>query len=254
MKLISLNTWGGRALYPLMRFLNQRSNDTDIFCLQEIFHTDQRTMDELHPEEYVYADLFRKISAALKEFKGFYAYFDDNPHRQSLAMFIRDNVRVEEAGDALMYKPKKPKEYGSHVISSRNIQYVTIHTPDGIRSIINFHGIWTGGSKKDTDERITQSHAVRSYVAKLPGPTILCGDFNILPDTESMRILEEGMRNLVRETNVPSTRTVLYRYFEDKTEPNFADYILVAPGIVVRAFRVLPDIVSDHVPLYLEFS
>ena len=33
----------------------------------------------------------------------------------------------------------------------------------------------------------------------------------------------------------------------------FADYILVSPDIVVKHFQVLPDEVSDHAPLLVEF-
>jgi endonuclease/exonuclease/phosphatase family metal-dependent hydrolase len=58
-----------------------------------------------------------------------------------------------------------------------------------------------------------------------------------------------GLRNLVKEYGVISTRTHFY------TKPEkFADYIFVLQGIDVKDFRVLPDAVSDHSPLYLEFE
>ena len=79
---------------------------------------------------------------------------------------------------------------------------------------------------------------------------MLCGDFNLLPDTESLRMLESaGLRNLVVECGVTSTRTSLYA----RPEP-FADYVFVSDGIAVRDFHVLPDVVSDHTPLLLEFD
>jgi hypothetical protein len=46
---------------------------------------------------------------------------------------------------------------------------------------------------------------------------------------------------------------VLYRHYDNPAEPNFADYILVSPEVVFESFRVLPDVVSDHSPLYMEF-
>ncbi|HSE34638.1 MAG TPA: endonuclease/exonuclease/phosphatase family protein, partial [Candidatus Paceibacterota bacterium] len=79
-------------------------------------------------------------------------------------------------------------------------------------------------------------------------------DFNILPDTESMSILENGMRNLVKEFGVESTRTPLYRHYSNPEEPNYADYVLVSPDVRVTRFEVLPDVVSDHSPLLLEFT
>lgn len=80
-------------------------------------------------------------------------------------------------------------------------------------------------------------------------PKILCGDFNLRPDTESMNIIEQGMNNLIKINNISSTRT---RYY--KKEEKFADYILTSPDIVVNEFAVLSDEVSDHAPLYLDFN
>ena len=58
-----------------------------------------------------------------------------------------------------------------------------------------------------------------------------------------------GLRNLIAEFGVASTRTSLY------TGPErFADYVFVSPGVDVSAFRALPDEVSDHAPLMLEFG
>lgn len=80
------------------------------------------------------------------------------------------------------------------------------------------------------------------------------GDFNLLPGTQSMKIIEEGMRNLVKEYGVQSTRMVLYRHYDNPEEPNFADYILLTPDVGVKKFEVLPDVVSDHSPLFLEYE
>ena len=60
---------------------------------------------------------------------------------------------------------------------------------------------------------------------------------------------EAGLRNLVSEFGVLSTRTRLYARPE-----RFADYVFVSPGIDVQNFGVLPDEVSDHAPLALEFA
>jgi len=76
------------------------------------------------------------------------------------------------------------------------------------------------------------------------------GDFNLLPETESLRIIENGMENLVKDYNVQSTRTSLYTRHE--ISGKFADYIFLSPSIKVKDFKVLPDEVSDHTALFLE--
>jgi endonuclease/exonuclease/phosphatase family metal-dependent hydrolase len=53
----------------------------------------------------------------------------------------------------------------------------------------------------------------------------------------------------VDKHGIETTRTEFYTG-EDK----HADYIFVSPEIFVEKFAVLPDVVSDHAPLSLEFD
>ncbi len=253
-KLVSLNAWCGRALYPLMSFFRNYQDKIDIFCLQEIVNSDQKISDERHPEEHICGPLFEKISKELKDFEGSFAYFDDDPNRMSLAVFIRRTLPVKNIEDLVIYRPAKPKEIGSIMFTARKLQYVTLDINGQDLIIANYHGLWNGGPKADVPERIEQSNKIKSFLNTKSGQKILCGDFNLLPDTESMAILEKGMRNLVKEYKVNSTRTSLYRHDHDKDVPKFADYILATQDVNIREFKVLPDVVSDHAPLYLEFS
>jgi endonuclease/exonuclease/phosphatase family metal-dependent hydrolase len=78
----------------------------------------------------------------------------------------------------------------------------------------------------------------------------LCGDFNLPPNTKSLAMFEEfGLRNLISEYKINSTRTSFYT-----KEEKFADYIFVSNGIKVNDFSVLPDEVSDHAPLFIDFE
>lgn len=253
-RLITLNAWCGRSLYPLIRFLQKESERTDIFCLQEIRNSDQEIIDARYPDEYIYGPLFSIISRELKGFKGHLASFEDDPHRMSVAMFVRNTLRVNAIKEYLVYAPKNPQETGKKIFSARKLQYAVLEIRSQKFVVANYHGLWNAGPKTDTPERLNQSMAIRLVLDDIPEPKILCGDFNLLPETYSMRILEQGMRNMVKEYGIQSTRTVLYRSYDDPSEPNFADYILTSPDVVVKNFEVLPDIVSDHSPLYLEFE
>jgi endonuclease/exonuclease/phosphatase family metal-dependent hydrolase len=77
---------------------------------------------------------------------------------------------------------------------------------------------------------------------------ILCGDFNLMPDTQSLQIIAEGMNNLIATYKITSTRTNYY-----PKEEKFADYIFTSPDIKVNQFAVLRDEVSDHAPLMIDF-
>ena len=254
MRLISLNSWCGRALHPLMNFFKSRASSTDIFCLQEVLHAEFGVMEERHPDEYVCAQLYGKIAKTLKDFDGVYAVFEDDPNRMSLATFVRHGMSVKSIQDFIIYKPVNPIEKGSAIISSRKLQYLVVEYDGRDILIVNYHGLWVNGPKTDTPERIEQSKSIKKFLDDFKGPKILCGDFNLLPDTESMLILEDGMRNLVKEYKIDSTRTPLYRHYTNPAEPNFADYILVSPEVNVKKFEVLPDLAYDHAPLCLEFD
>lgn len=255
MKLISLNTWAGRSLYPLMRFLENKAKDTDVFCFQEVFNADHESVNKNNPGEYVCGDLFEKMSEILSDFQGLSMHFHNKPLAQSLAIFVRRPIQIKEAGDLVVANEvPAPKELGGGVYDARKMQYVKIETKKGIYTVANLHGLWGGGIKTDIPERLAQSRVVKEFFNKTSGPKILCGDFNLLPDTESMKIMEQGMKNLIKEYGIKSTRTTLYRHFNDPEKPNFADYILVSPDIKVKKFEILPDIVSDHSPMFLEFS
>lgn len=169
-------------------------------------------------------------------------------------MLVNKNLSITEEGEVFVYKHKGYKPEGDVGNHARNIQYVTIQTAAGPITVINFHGLWTGAGvgkgKKDSPERLEQSTKILEFAKNIQHPFILCGDFNLLPDTESIRKFEDaGLRNLIREHKVTSTRTSFY------TKPQkFADYVFVSTGIILKDFKVLPDEVSDHTPLFIEIQ
>ena len=199
--------------------------------------------------------LERAIPQLLKNIQhtlsGHTAYF--RPHFfdfYGLAMFVKKDIKVLEEGDIFVYKEHgwiSPEEWGNH---ARNLQYLTFDTPEGVRTVLNFHGLWNGGGKTDSEDRLKQSDKIAGVLKNIANPYILCGDFNLLPETESLKKLEAlGLRNLIKENGITSTRTNFYT-----KEHKFADYALVSEGMDIKDFKVLPDEVSDHSPLYLEFA
>ena len=124
--------------------------------------------------------------------------------------------------------------------------------PDAPITISQMHGLRDLAGKMDTPERAEQARKLLEVtlgVADESDPTIICGDFNVEPDSESFRILAEaGLKDLVIANGFTSTRNSLY-----KKPGRFADYMLVNDAVRVRSFDVImsPD-VSDHCQLVLE--
>lgn len=244
MQLISLNTWGGQIFEPLQEFLARHAPGTDIFCLQEVFHNAAHPRPELGP---VRPELFREIESILHGHTGFYApsQVDD----EGLAIFVRNGLPVTREGDVFVHRHLNAMEHNDGRTLGRNLQFVEFSIGDDTYTIVNFHGMWVGGGKGDTPERIEQSRKLRAFMDAAPGRRILVGDFNLEPQTESMDILRNGMRDLIDEHGITSTRSHHY------TKPvKFADYAIVSPDVVVEEFQVLQDPVSDHLPLFLRFS
>lgn len=255
MKLITLNTWGGRAgCDNLLQFFQSNKDNIDIFCLQEIWSAPYDDLEGFsaggknieHENILVYG--MQDISKILSDYKSIF-----NPHyldNYGLMISLKNNINLIKEGELFVYRYKGYLPEGDIGRHARNIQYVTFHLDSKEITVINFHGLWNGQGKGDSEERIDQSKKIIEFIKNLKGEIVLCGDFNLLPDTKSLKMFEDfGLRNLVLEYGVNSTRTSFY------TKPEkFADYIFVSKGITVNDFRVLPDEVSDHSPILIDFE
>ena len=254
MKLLTLNAWGGKMHEPLLEFIGKMAGDVDIFCLQETFSTPT----DLEFSSGAKMNLYQDIAKILKDYQGYhspkskgydYGGYIGKDVDFGNAFFIKKEIPVlayEEIFDVISDAGYDWKE---HAIAGA--QLVTVQCGATPIAVCHFHGAWIKGThKKDTPERIEQSWRVKKMLDAFPGEKVLCGDFNLLPDGESIKILEKGMRNLITDYHIRSTRSSFYK----TSGVQFADYVLVTTGIKVEDFKVLPDEVSDHLALELDFS
>jgi endonuclease/exonuclease/phosphatase family metal-dependent hydrolase len=241
MKLITLNIWGGHVRQPLLEFI--KANDQiDIFCFQEVYHQAQTKVSTEDRE--VSLNIFSELQSLLPAHKGYFRPAVNDIY--GISIFVKNNISVLDEGEISIYH--NPNYSGLGPTHSRNLQWVDCVIDDQKYTILNLHGLWNGQGKNDCPERLKQSQRIKDFMETIKTPKILCGDFNLRPDVESMKILEEKMNNLIKMFNITSTRTTFYT----KTE-RFADYILTSPEIVVNQFAVLKDEVSDHAPLFIDF-
>lgn len=253
MKIITLNTWGGRAgKEGLISFFEKNKDDIDVFCLQEVW-ADAYTKFEGHmaggkpiKKNEIMIHGVQEISSVLKNYTGYFRpHFGDH---YGLLMMVNKKHTVLAEGELFVFREKGHVPDGDVGNHARNIQYITLLINDNPLTIINFHGLWNGKGKTDTEDRINQSKNIVKFIKTLDGEVVFCGDFNLLPETESIKIIEETpLKNLIKEYNIKSTRTSFY------TKPEkYADYVFVSENVLVKTFKVLPDEVSDHSPLLLE--
>lgn len=242
MKLVTLNLWGGHLRIPLLKFINHHK-DVDIFCLQEVYHKAHRVISR--QERELSLNIFSDLQKLLPEHYAIFKPAVDNVY--GIAMLLRKNIDILSEGEINIHQKKYHPGIGEN--HSRNMQWVECESNNQTYSILNVHGLWNGRGKSDTPDRIEQSLRIRHFMDTINTPKILCGDFNLRPNTQSMHIIEEGMTNLITVNNVRSTRTSYYKKSE-----KFADYILTSPEITINQFEVMSEEVSDHAALYLDFN
>ena len=133
----------------------------------------------------------------------------------------------------------------------RAVQIVELNVNDKKLQIINLHGLYSK-DKQDSERTISQCEYVLNTTKRNDIPTIIVGDFNLFPNTESIQILSQEFRNLIDEYNIMSTRPD----FNDGTDVgnNVVDYIFVNDKIKVNNFKAFNTNISDHLPLILDFE
>ena len=250
MKLVTLNTWAGRAKEPFEAFLKDHAPFTDIFCFQEIFND----LDEDTPtDNYIeHAEgnrhILKEIADILIDFDVYFCPVAENVY--GIAIFLKKGFEVIASGEVMLYE--NPFYYPNDKDNDHDRKMQWVHIKNGTKDVIvmNVHGHWDPSGKSDTQNRIEQSKAINNFIGSTGAvPKIMVGDFNLHPETQSIKMIEKNFTNLITKYNIPTTRTSLY-----KGSDKHADYVFVSPEILVEGFEALPEVVSDHVPLALSFD
>lgn len=268
MKLETLNIWGGRIYRPLIEHVSKQAQSVDIFCFQEVYSTQStriftrentKQKSSHHPTNDTpqRANIYQELCQTLPAFQSYFYSSQDRydihgPVNYDLSFglttFVKQTIQVEAEGNLFVYRAKNSAGGTDNATIGRNLQYVQFRRDDKQFTVANLHGLWNGQGKTDSLERIEQSRKTKAFLESVSGAKILCGDLNLLPDTQSLALLEQGMRNLIKEYSVTSTRSRFYG-----KSNTFADYILVSPEVIVENFNVLHEEISDHLPLLIEF-
>lgn len=257
MKLVSLNVWHGRVFDRLMDFIREYSEDVDIFCFQEVFSSSVKH----YKDKIMIANLLERISKALPDFQCIFSPnitgFDCNAEAVDfdlefgLAIFVRRSIKLKTHGSLPIHEFKRPLNNDWSNFPTI-LQHMTFVSGKKEFTICNFHGTPRPGSKLDSKLRLEQSNKIKEFIG---GKTaIVAGDFNLLPSTESIRILEDGMKNLIKEFKIERTRSDLNIVDGKIGDQMYADYVFTTKDVDVQDFQAIDVEVSDHLPLLLEFS
>jgi endonuclease/exonuclease/phosphatase family metal-dependent hydrolase len=264
MEIMCLNGWGGKLHEVLLPYLNTAT--PDVLCLQEVVHSPTsdkdwltyRDGDHVLPQR---ANLFRDVCRVLPDHHAIFC-----PHAQGtlwdgemelpsqfgIATFVHKSLTIIGQTQGFVHKDYSPNGYGSHP-RSRNAHGVRVYDDNACRavSITHMHGLRDLRGKMDTPDRARQAQKfldVNQQLSQSNDISVLCGDFNLEPESETLTILATaGFTELVKAHAFPTTRTSFY-----KKSDKFADYMLINSFTAVKKFEVINKTeVSDHCPLFL---
>jgi endonuclease/exonuclease/phosphatase family metal-dependent hydrolase len=239
----------------------------DIICLQEV----SRKVDEFAFDEFISKDFVDTTTANLP-FSSYTPnwslknFWQKNFHGKEL--FEHDFGGIVEYGNYTKSKfsitSKKSvfvqgnyeyitdwEDFAKHPGEEpRNVLVVDVQINGQNLRILNYHGIWSR-DKRGTARTEMASNKLLQLASEVDYPTILCGDFNLFPDTQSIQMLNKKFVSLVDAYNITHTRPQSNELSSEKR--NVVDYMLVTKDITVDSFTVIDSNVSDHLPLMLEF-
>jgi endonuclease/exonuclease/phosphatase family metal-dependent hydrolase len=263
MRIVSLNAWGGAMYDELAAWLPECG--ADVLCLQEVTRTPSLVgwtrYSDAERDLPQRADLFDDVRSLLPCHDGVFVACDAGPvldeegrvHRQEfgLAVFVSRSLVRHGTHATFVHGAFGEHEHWPASGRPRAAQAVRVGAGSAARpvTIVHLHGLRDAAGKHDTPERRWQAERLAAFVGRTAEPgdlAVVCGDLNLLPDSETFDVLGAiGLTDLVGDAD---TRTSRY------TKPiRHANYLLVSDRAAVRAFDVpAAPAISDHRPLVLD--
>jgi len=243
MKIIQLNIWGGKLGQQIIDFLNDQK--PDFVCMQEVNDLKGRagykffaTLDEIKEgagfnEAFMSANYSSGYMERQLEYGN--AILSKLPFKTTKTVFTNGEYKqnfdiVNDDGNI------------------RSLQIAQIEVGGTTLNILNHHGYHLGFNKLGNDDTMRQMGMIADIIDKLEGPIIFCGDLNLSPASESVKIIDKKLTNLSVTNNLKRT----YNQFSQVQE--VCDYIFVNDLIKVTDFKMSDELLSDHKALILEFD
>jgi endonuclease/exonuclease/phosphatase family metal-dependent hydrolase len=240
---VQLNAWGGRLEHLIEDFL--KDSQPGIICLQEAisFSTAPRsglfiTLEQMERELGYQHSAFGPVFSF--DYMNGVAKFG-NAILSRLPILSHETVftHLEHTDNFVWGDPGN---------NARNFVHAEIEIDGRPCHVISHHGFWIPDHKRGTADTEDQIRQIHDYVQRLDGPVIVTGDFNLVPESQSLHPLNSLLRNLSVDAALATTRNQL----TSKTE--VCDYIFVNDAVKVKDFKASDKLVSDHQALVLEFE
>jgi endonuclease/exonuclease/phosphatase family metal-dependent hydrolase len=241
-----------------------KKQDADIVCLQEV----------MRPLESGVLPMYRSSETIVESLKKIYPYYFFAPEWVA-DMFYEPAGKpnrifggMAEQGKLIL--SKYPITHGYNYFYNKNyefdrerrdfyqgndhgraLQIANIDIAGKIIQIANIHGTYTK-DKKDTERTMKQSEFVLEKMKINKLPAIILGDFNLLPDTRSIALVNNEYKNLIDIFKIKQTRSDKDSEFTSKR--NVIDYVFADHAFDLKNLKIEENQISDHYPLIAELE
>ncbi len=146
-----------------------------------------------------------------------------------------------EVDHSYRWNDDHPRSVASTVINHNEKKY----------HVLNLHG-WRSKDKRWNKNSVKQCRELVRLAKIYDFPTLLIWDFNLLPDSEGIKIIESEFINHMTHSSI--TRTRPWSIEKHIDVPNIVDYVFTSQDIVVSNLTCIETDISDHYPLIVEFE
>ncbi|MBI4652838.1 endonuclease/exonuclease/phosphatase family protein [Candidatus Kuenenbacteria bacterium] len=240
-----------------------KTQNPDIITIQEIL----RHLDDSVFENYKFQEKIEKAIIKTYPYKFFGSLWVTDKFKKDGVVYREYGGQVEQGNEIMSKFPiveatnefyYKNFSYNLDVTNwhiedhGRAVQVVELNVENKRLKILNVHGIWTRDKLGDKRTIAECKYIIEVAMRNSDVPTIIVGDFNLLPETKSISILNRQFKNLIEAYQIKSTRP---NFEDDKDNGNeVVDYIFVNDRIKVNNFSAIDIDISDHLPLVLDFE
>ena len=241
-----------------------RATEADVVCLQEVTRTPGLTgwtaFDDGERTLPQRANLYDDVRRLLPTHQAMFVTSDAGPvsdefgnrHRQDfgIATFVAEHIPVVGLQSEFVHGAFVDHEEwttNGRPRAALATRLVDRATGRGV-TVVQLHGLRDPAGKHDTPARRSQAERLAGLVHRSREPedvVVVCGDMNLLPDSELFVVLAE--LGLVELVGTADTRTRRYG-----KQVRHASYMLVSDPGAVRFEVISEPEVSDHRALLLE--
>ena len=247
-KYLSLNIWHGGTIFDKMWSFLQKEN-ADIMALQEVYNGLNET----------WQINFRTMMVFQKKLKDYNSYFSPEfavvrpEGKIDLGNAVFTRFSIINRKTIFINGQYQESRLGRTDCSDepKNIQHLKLKIGNKKLNIFNLHGVW-GFDGKDNSARLAMSKLIVEKI-KDKKNVILSGDFNVRPDTKTIRNIEKHLTNVFKG-RLKTTFNMKRKPKKGGYKDSVVDMVFHSSDITLLDSYCPQLDISDHMPLVCKFE